>query len=184
MYTAQNIANAQTAAELAGAQSEALDETWGNSITPQQMYGARNLSGSFSAAGKPPLSPKAALSPRQGIMMEQEQNCLEIRSIVSELRQEKKRAEEQRMESERQLARVRETMKKLENFALDTVRENGEHKERLAAKEAEILDLNATIRDFQERIAIYQYSLVENASGELRELEVKRRERRRARKRV
>ena len=75
----------QTAAELAGAQSEALDETWGNSITPQQMYGARNLSGSFSAAGKPPLSPRAALSPRPGIMMEQEQNCLEIRSIVSEL---------------------------------------------------------------------------------------------------
>ena len=56
VYTAQNIANAQTAAELAGAQSEALDETWGNSITPQQMYGARNLSGSFSAAGKLPLS--------------------------------------------------------------------------------------------------------------------------------
>ena len=90
VYTAQNIANAQTAAELAGAQSEALDETWGNSITPQQMYGARNLSGSFSAAGKPPLSPRAAVSPRPGIMMEQEQNCLEIRSIVSELRQEKK----------------------------------------------------------------------------------------------
>ena len=173
VYTAQNIANAQTAAELAGAQSEALDETWGNSITPQQMYGARNLSGSFSAAGKPPLSPRAALSPRPGIMMEQEQNCLEIRSIVSELRQEKKRAEEQRMESERQLARVRETMKKLENFALDTVRENGEHKERLAAKEAEILELNATLRDSQEQVAIYHHSLVGNASGELQEKEVK-----------
>ena len=109
-------------------------------------------------------------------MMEQEQNCLEIRSIVSELLQkkeqlerEKKRAEGQRMESECQLARVQETMKKLENFARDTVRENGEHKERLAAKEAEISELNATFRDFQEQVAIYQHSLVGNASGELRE---------------
>ena len=75
-------------------------------------------------------------------------------------------------------------MTTLENFARGTVRENSEHKKQMVAKEAEILDLNATIRDFQERIAIYQYSLVENASGELRELEVKRRERRRARKRV
>ena len=91
------VSNLQKTIELARAQSEALDETWGNSITPQHMYGARNLSGSFSAAGKPPLSPRAAVSPRPDIMMAQEQNCFEIRSIVSELRLEKKRAEEQRM---------------------------------------------------------------------------------------
>ena len=64
-------------------------------------------------------------------------------------------------------------MKALENFARDTVRENSEHKEQLVAKEAEISELNATFRDFQEQITIYPYSLVENASGDLREPEVK-----------
>jgi hypothetical protein len=35
-------------------------------------------------------------------------------------------------------------MTALETYAQDTVRENTEQKERLVAKEAEILDLNAT----------------------------------------
>ena len=47
-------------------------------------------------------------------------------------------------------------MKALENFAQDTVRENSAHKERLAAKEEEISELNATFRDFQEQVVIYQ----------------------------
>ena len=101
VYTAQNITNAQSAAELAGAQSEALDATWGNRVTPQQMYRARNLSESFSAARKPPLSPRAdimkpPLSPRTDFMKEQEQNCSEIRSIVSDLRQKKEELEREK----------------------------------------------------------------------------------------
>ena len=57
VYTAQNNTNAQSAAELEGAQSEAFNATWGTRATPQQTpNGARNLSGSFSAASTEGMS--------------------------------------------------------------------------------------------------------------------------------
>ena len=93
VYTAQNNTNAKSAAELVGAQSEALDATWGNRATPQQMNGARNLSESFSAA-KP--SQKQPLSPRVEVMMEQEQNCSQIDSIVLELRKKGETLEDEK----------------------------------------------------------------------------------------
>ena len=98
---------------------------------------ARKLSESFSKAtsprGKPPRSP------RPEIMEEQEQNCLEISNIVSELsdRAEKLEYEKKRIASERDEAvnkfdQLRMTLNHLELFAEDTVRENKAQQEMIA----------------------------------------------------
>jgi hypothetical protein len=93
----------------------------------------RKLSESFSNATSPRATPsqKPPLSPRVEIMVEQEQNCSEIRNIVSELRDraekleyEKRRIARERDEAVNKFNQLRMTLSQLELFAEDTVREN------------------------------------------------------------
>ena len=154
VYTAQNNTNAKSAAELVGAQSEALDATWGNRATPQQMNGARNLSESFSAAKQ-----SQKLSTRVEIMMEQEQNCSKIASMMSELRDrgekledEKRRIKHERDEAVNKFHQLQMTLRSLESFAEDTVRENKAQQEKIAERDSHIMILSETCRDIQKQL--------------------------------
>ena len=128
MELTQAPRKAQAAQELEEAARESM-----HGPVPADVV--RKLSESFSNATSPrvtvTLSQKQPLSPKVEIMVEQEQNCSEIRNIVSELRDraekleyEKRRIARERDEAVNKFNQLRMTLNQLELFAEDTVREN------------------------------------------------------------
>jgi hypothetical protein len=128
--------------------------------TPYQAEVARKLSGSFSeAAGKPPLSPRVM------IMMEQSteiiMQMLEIRNRGETLEDEKREMERQRDEAVNKFDRLQATLRSLESFAEDKVRENKAQQEKIAERDSHIMILSETCRDVQEQLAELQDSQIE-----------------------